>query len=99
MTKLYVNGEYIGEATNSLGYNYNTTMEVHLGSRYNGQNWFQGYISDFRIYNEALSAYEVKVISQGLLLHYTRPEKTPDVGTYIKDSSGYHRNSLIYNGN
>ena len=101
-TKLYVNGEYIGEATNSLGYNYNTTMEVHLGSRYNGQNWFQGYISDFRIYNEALSAYEVKVISQGLLLHYTRPSSTSRedlaVGKLIYDSSGYNRNGTITNG-
>jgi len=77
-------------------------MEVHLGSRYNGQNWFQGYISDFRIYNEALSAYEVKAISKGLLLHYTRPSSTSRedlaVGQLIYDSSGYNRNGTITNG-
>lgn len=95
-TKLYVNGTLAGEASNSLGYNYNMSMEVHLGSRYNGQNWFQGYISDFRIYNEALSAYEVKVISRGLLLHYTRPFFPVSYGAY--DSSGYGRNPVVNNG-
>ena len=96
-TKLYVNGALAGEASNSLGYNYNMSMEVHLGSRYNGQNWFQGYISDLRIYNEALSAYEVKVISRGLLLHYTRPY-SPIVRNDVYDSSGYNRNPTVNGG-
>ena len=102
-TELYINGSSVGSSTSSVGYNYNTTMEVHLGSRYTGANWFQGYVSDFRIYNEALSAYQVKVISQGLLLHYTRPgslfRSNFVVGQVIQDSSGYNRNGTITNGN
>lgn len=102
-TQLYVDGALYGESTSSVGYNFNTTMEVHLGSRYNGQNWFGGNVSDFRIYNEALSAYEVKVIARGLLLHYTRPGSTSRrslaVGQLIYDSSGYNRNGTITNGN
>lgn len=95
-TDLYVNGELYGSTSSSVGYNYNMNMEVHLGSRYNGQNWFGGNVSDFRIYNEALSAYEVKVISRGLLLHYTRPFFPVSYGVY--DSSGYGRNPIINNG-
>lgn len=97
-TQLYVDGALYGESTSSVGYNFNTTLEVHIGSRYNGQNWFGGNIADFRIYNEALSAYEVKVIARGLLLHYTRPLSTIDVGSIIRDSSGFDRNSVLYNG-
>jgi len=100
-TSLYVDGALYGDSTSSVGYNFNTTMEVHLGSRYNGQNWFGGNIADFRIYNEALSAYEVKVIARGLLLHYTRPSNDGviSVGSILKDSSGFNRNSVIENGN
>ena len=97
-TEVYINGSSIGSSTSSVGYNYNTTMEVHLGSRYSGANWFQGYVSDFRIYNEALSAYEVKVISRGLLLHYMGSNKSVSVGGIIQDSSGYNRNSTVYTG-
>ena len=97
-TDLYVNGALYGSASNSVGYNYNMDMEVHLGSRYNGQNWFGGNISDFRIYNEALSAYEVKVIARGLLLHYTTPNTNATFtnGAIVKDSSGYNRDLTVY---
>lgn len=35
-----------------------------------GDEWLGGYINDFRIYDNALSAKEVKEISKGLCLHY-----------------------------
>lgn len=98
-TQLYVDGIFYGESTSSKGYNFNMNMEVHLGSRYSNANWFGGNIADFRIYNEALSAYEIKVIARGLLLHYTRPVTTDvvDVGSLVRDSSGYNRNGTMYN--
>ena len=94
-TELYVNGTSVGTASTSVGYNYNMSMEVHLGSRYSGANWFSGNVSDFRIYNHALNPGEVKIISQGLLLHYTRPNETLNVGAYVNDNSGYNRNGLV----
>ena len=99
--QLYVNGAFYGETTSSKGYNFNTTMEVHLGSRYSGAYWFGGNVADFRIYNEALSAYEIKKIAQGLLLHYTRPtgRNSTYVGEVIPDSSGFNRDAILYNGN
>lgn len=100
-TKLYVNGEYYGQATNSLGHNYNIDMQVHIGSRYSNANWFGGNIADFRIYNEALSAYEVKVIARGLLLHYTYPTEISlqtTIKTTIVDSSGFGRNAVWQGG-
>ena len=97
--QLYVNGAFYGETTSSKGYNFNITMEVHLGSRYSGAYWFGGKVSDFRIYNEALTAYEIKRIAQGLLLHYTRsPGRYLNVGETVVDSSGFRRDSIVYGG-
>lgn len=98
-TQLYVDGAFYGESTSSKGYNFNMSMEVHIGSRYSNANWFGGNIADFRIYNEALSAYEIKVIARGLLLHYTRPNDVLAVGEKIQDSSGFNRNSILYTSN
>lgn len=99
-TKLYVNGEYYGGSSSSVGYNFNMNLEVHIGSRWSNANWFGGNIADFRIYNEALSAYEIRKISQGLLLHYTRPlSSTIYAGDSLCDSSGYNRDSTLYTAN
>ena len=96
--QLYVNGAFYGETTSSKGYNFNTTMEVHIGSRYSGAYWFGGNVADFRIYNEALSAYEIRKIAQGLLLHYTRPATNIiSVGSTVNDSSGFGRHATIFN--
>ena len=97
--QLYVNGAFYGETTSSKGYNFNTTMDVHLGSRYSGAYWFGGNVADFRIYNEALSAYEIRKIAQGLLLHYTRsPGRYLKIGESVVDSSGFGRDGIVYDG-
>lgn len=87
-TQLYVDGEFYGETTSSYATNFNKKIDIHIGSRYTGANWFGGYVSDFRLYNHILSAYEVKEIAQGLLLHYKGDVRDGE----LIDSSGFNRN-------
>lgn len=90
--KLYVNGEYYGSAANAKAYNYNRILEVHLGSRCTSVNWFGGKIADFRIYNECLTAKQVKAITRVPILHY----KYWNSGdTKVTDSSGFGRDATI----
>ena len=92
---LYVNGEYYGETTSAKAANFNKKIDISIGSRYTGANWFGGRIADFRLYNNALTPYEVREISRGLLLHYTRPTDSISAGATIVDSSGFGRNGVL----
>lgn len=87
-TQLYVDGEFYGETASATATNFNKSIDIHIGSRYTGANWFGGNVSDFRLYNTALSPYEIKEIAQGLLLHYKGDVRD---GLAI-DSSGFNRN-------
>ena len=93
-TSLYVNGEYYDSAS-PKAHNFNRKIDIHIGSRYSGAYWFRGNVADFRLYNEALSPYEIKKIAQGLLLHYTTPFKTMTAGNTVNDSSGFERNGTV----
>jgi hypothetical protein len=72
VTKLYKNGTYIGERSGesdgliSDASNFCVGRETYAGGYFS----FNGLINDFRIYNHALSAKEVKEISKGLVLHF-----------------------------
>ena len=57
---VYINGEKIGESTSTRGYNYGTDLPLYIGCRYNNTNWFNGHISDFRLYATALSEQDIK---------------------------------------
>lgn len=67
-----------GIQTNSANYYHedsqtnSSNTEIRIGRQQfsSGNNYFTGYINDFRIYDHALSPMEVKQISQGLILHY-----------------------------
>lgn len=92
-TQLYVNGEYYGQTTSARATNFNKDIDIHIGSRYSGSNWFDGYVCDFRLYNNVLSPYEIKDISKGLLLHY---KYRTYVDNTLVDSSGFGRNGMCY---
>ena len=63
----YVNGQSISADTvaNNLSASTLTANSVYIGKPYHTSNYFNGSISDIRIYNRALSAEEVKMMYQG----------------------------------
>ena len=76
--KIYVDGINTGNATYTSGYTYSSswTNTIVLGrdpnnSTANAHYWYSGKLNDVRIYDHTLSPMEVKLISQGLVLHYS----------------------------
>jgi len=86
LVKLYKNGEYIGQRTQSATLDTDATNFCVGRETYaNGYFSFNGNINDVRIYDHVLSLKEVKEISKGLVCHY-------------KLDSRYSTNNLIING-
>lgn len=72
---MYVNGILTNHSTtyyNSTSVLLSDLSEYRIARQQSssGNNYYAGKINDFRIYNHALSAQEVKLLSQGLILHY-----------------------------
>ena len=69
--KIYVNGIETRDYATSIVPNFSgiTTGTIGIANNLSGYQT-NCLINDFRIYNHALSAAEVKEISQGLVLHY-----------------------------
>ena len=71
--KVYKNGILIDSYTVTLSNNVPTTATMFViggDSRHNGDLMLGGRMNDFRLYDEALSPMQVKLISQGLVAHY-----------------------------
>lgn len=72
----YINGELIastttvGTPTTVGSTNFMALGTGHSSATAVANNWMNGYLNDYRIYDHCLSALEVKEISQGLILHY-----------------------------
>ena len=92
---IYINGELNFTHNQPDGFSKRTSSKIaRIGDDYRSGTTvdFAGKLNDLRIYDHALSEYEVKDISRGLVRHY----KLDDV-TYgqIIDSSGYGNDSVI----
>ena len=71
--KVYKNGILIDSYTATLSNNVPTTATMFViggDSRHNGDLMLGGRMNDFRLYDEALSPMQIKLISQGLVAHY-----------------------------
>lgn len=89
---IYING--VLEASSAISSSYTSTLggKVRVGSVNNG-NKFSGLIQDFRIYDNALSAKEVQLLSRGLVLHYPLAPPGGDnlvVATHTMDTDSFN---------
>ena len=98
VAKFYMNGElkytYTGTLSNRI-----STARIRLGDDYRGGTSvsYMGYMNDFRIYDHALSAKEVKELSKGLVVHYPldnngQGDDSTYTDTTVYDTSGYGNN-------
>lgn len=71
---LYINGTLISSTTNAgTVTSISATASIGESNKPTGgtpSNLMNGYMNDFRFYNNCLSQKEIKIISQGLILHY-----------------------------
>ena len=71
--KVYKNGTLIESYTVTLSNNVPTTATMFViggDFRHSGDLMLGGRMNDFRLYDEALSPMQIKLISQGLVAHY-----------------------------
>jgi hypothetical protein len=91
--QLYINGELIEtkNVTGTITYQSSGTYASIGGSSTNtttvNSNWLQGLLNDFRLYDEALSPMQIKLISQGLVAHY------------LLNNNGSGNNNLVIGSN
>lgn len=67
---MYINGILDKTMNTTIVPVLNSSQHLGIGGASNGAEKLSGYLNDVRIYDHALSAKEVKEISQGLVLHY-----------------------------
>ena len=88
----YKNG--VVDKTGSLTGNLVSGANFYIGSRIDSSYW-KGYLNDFRIYDHALSAKEVKEIAKGKMIHYTC-NPSANASKY-RDSSGFRNHAIATN--
>ena len=92
IVKLYKNGEYVTSVDRSAANVFdsdNTFTCIGRESYANGYFSFNGALQDFRLYDHCLSSMEVKLISQGLVLHYPLNRNGWGQENILTNSSGY----------
>lgn len=84
---LYKDGTFIESATATLNAASSGTYYIGRDGR-TGSTALKGYLNDFRIYDHALSAKEVKEISKGLVLHYNFEDEYIEPTTNLSTRNG-----------
>ena len=95
---IYVDGSYSNSVNYTSGYTYSSswTNGLFIGRDPNNNTidyFYQGALSDVRIYDHCLSPYEVHEIAKGLVLHY--PMNDQYVESIVYDCSGYCNNGTV----
>jgi hypothetical protein len=92
--KFYVNGSLVYTHSGALT-DKNATRSHYLGrdSRSGDGTPLAGRANDVRVYNHALSEYEIKELAKAKILHYTFED-----GTGGTDVSGFANNGTLYSG-
>lgn len=87
--KFYVNGSLIVEKTkvNNLSDIWGSNKSITIGSRIKGTNLYNSYMSDIRIYDNAISPREIKELAKGMICHYplNDPYPTASINKYSGD--------------
>ena len=95
---MYVDGSYSNSVNYSSGDTYSSSWSngLFIGKDPNNNTidcFYQGSLSDVRIYDHCLSPYEVHEIAKGLVLHY--PLNDQYVQSTVYDCSGYCNNGTV----
>lgn len=89
---MYYDGKFIHSISQVA---FNLASDIMIGGRTDGYTG-SVKINDFRIYNHALSAKEVKELAKGLVLHYRLAG--PGQANLTKGNNTYERNSASTDG-
>ena len=81
---LYINGVQVDSKEASSALYPGTRLTIGSYYTFTSANIFNGSMNDFRLYDTALSAREVREIAKGLVIHYTLA--TPGNNNLLKDS-------------
>jgi hypothetical protein len=68
--KVYLNGTLV-QTVNSFQFGPSGSPFIHIGASYPGVESFSGSMNDVRIYDHAISEYEVKELAKANILHHT----------------------------
>lgn len=109
-SKLYVDGQEVSGIPSSTETPSIVDGTLLVGRLNNSSTrWFNGYLNDIRIYDEALSPFEIKRIAQGLILHYPLNDNSiqqmnncynyPTFNTSTASGGWYHWGSSGHAGN
>lgn len=80
---IYINGELYQDYSTTIVPKFSSIATITLGACNNKTGYATNcQMNDFRIYDQCLSAKEIKKISRGLVLHY--PMSGPGVENFIK---------------
>ncbi len=87
--KIYVDGVLIDThiQKSSLSDIWGSNKSITFGSRIKGGNRYQSYMSDIRIYDNAISPREIKELAKGMICHYplNDPYPTASINKYSGD--------------